>query len=119
MRLLGFIACAGIMIWIMDGAAGIAAFLDAISLAIVFGGGLAFAVAKGGLNQNRNQALLNFAEGAVYLGWLGFLAGCIGIGANLTDLNTLGPAAAIALLTVFYGYAAKWTAMAVIGQNES
>ena len=54
------------MVWIMDGAAGIAAFLDAISLAIVFGGGVAFAVAKGGFNQNRNQALLNFAEGAVY-----------------------------------------------------
>ena len=116
MRILGFIACAGMMVWIMDGAAGIAAFLDAISLAIVFGGGLAFAVAKGGFNQNRNQALLNFAEGAVYLGWLGFLAGCIGIGASLTDLSTLGPAAAIALLTVFYGYAAKWTVMAVVGK---
>ena len=68
MRVIGFIACAWIMVWIMDDAAGIAAFLDAISLAIVFGGGLAFAVAKGGLNQNRRQALLNFAEGAVYWG---------------------------------------------------
>ena len=103
----------------MDVAAGLAAFLDVPALAVVFGGGLAFAVARGGFDQSRNQVLLNFAEGAVYLGCLGFLAGCIGIGANLTDLNTLCPAAAIALLTVFYGYAAKWTAMAVVGQNES
>ena len=119
MRILGLLAFVGLVVWSMDVAAGLAAFLDVPALAVVFGGGLAFAVAKGGFDQSRNQVLLNFAEGAVYLGWLGFLAGCIGIGASLTDLNTLGPAAAIALLTVFYGYAAKWTAMAVIGQNES
>ena len=119
MRILGFIACAGMMVWIMDGAAGIAAFLDAISLAIVFGGGLAFAVAKGGSNQNRNQKLLNFAEGAVYWGWLGLIAGCVGIAANLKKLSALGSAASIAILTVFYGYIVKWSVMAVIGQNDS
>ena len=118
MRILGFIACAGMMVWIMDSAAGIAAFLDAISLTIVFGGGLAFAVAKGGFNQNRNQALLNFAEGAVYWGWLGLIAGCVGIAANLKELSALGPAASIAFLTVFYGYTVKWSVMAVIGQND-
>ncbi len=118
MRILGFIACAGMMVWIMDGAAGIAAFLDVISLAIVFGGGLAFAVAKGGSNQNRNQALLNFAEGAVYWGWLGLIAGCVGIAANLKELSALGPAASIAFLTVFYGYTVKWSVTAVIGQND-
>ena len=119
MRILGFIACAGMMVWIMDGAAGIAAFLDAISLAIVFGGGLAFAVAKGGLNQNRNQALLNFAEGAVYWGWLGLLVGCVGIAANLKELSALGPAASIAILTVLYGYTVTWSVKAVIGQDDS
>ena len=36
-----------------------------------FGGGLAFAVAKGGLNQNRKQALLNFAkEPFIGAGWV-------------------------------------------------
>ena len=118
MQILGFIACAGIMIWIMDGAAGIAAFLDAISLAIVFGGGLAFAVAKGGLSQNRKQALLNFAQGAVYWGWLGFLVGCVGIAANLKEISALGPAAAIGILTVFYGYTIKWTVVAIVGQED-
>ena len=119
MRILGFIACAGMMVWVMDGAAGIAAFLDTISLAIVFGGGVAFAVAKGGFNQNRNQALLNFAEGAVYWGWLGLIAGCVGIAANLRELSNLGPAASIAILTVFYGYTVKWSVMAIIGQDDS
>ena len=107
MRILGFIACAGIIVWIMDHTAGIAAFLDAISLAVVFGGGLAFAVAKGGLSQNRNQALMNFAQGAVYWGWLGLLVGCVGIAANIKEIGALGPAAAIAILTVFYGYTVK------------
>ena len=119
MRILGFIACAGIMVWIMDGAAGIAAFLNTISLAIVFGGGLAFALAKAGLNQNRNQALSNFAEGAVYWGWIGLLAGCVGIAANLKELSALGPAASVAILTVFYGYTVKWVVKAVIGQDDS
>ena len=119
MRILGFIACAGVMVWIMDGAAGIAAFLDAISLAVVCGGGLAFAVAKGGLSQNLNQALLNFAQGSVYWGWLGLLVGCVGIAANLKEISALGPAASIAILTVFYGYTVKWSVMAVIGQDDS
>ena len=119
MRLLGFIACAGIMVWILHFAAGIAAFFDPISFAVVFVGGLAFAVAKGGLNQNRNQALLNFAEGAIYWGWLGLLVGCVGIAANLKELSALGPAASIAILTVFYGYTVKWSVMAIIGQEDS
>ena len=118
MRILGFIACAGIILWIMDHTAGIAAFLDAISLAVVFGGGLAFAVAKGGLSQNRNQALMNFAQGAVYWGWLGLLVGWVGIAANLKEISALGPAAAIAILTVFYGYTIKWTVVAIVGQED-
>jgi hypothetical protein len=119
MRVLGFIACAGIMVWMTDTAAGIAAFLDAISLAVVFGGGLALAVAKGGLSQSRNQALLNFAQGAVYWGWLGLLVGFVAIAANVREASALGPAAAIAILTVFYAYIVKWTVMAVIGQDDS
>ena len=118
MRILGFIACAGIILWIMDHTAGIVAFLDAISLAAVLGGGLAFAVAKGGLSQNRNQALMNFAQGAVYWGWLGLLVGCVGIAANLKEISALGPAAAIAILTVFYGYTIKWTVVAIVGQED-
>ena len=119
MRILGFIACAGIMVWITDTAAGIDAFLDAISLAVVFGGGLAFAVAKGGLSQNRNQALLNFAEGAIYWGWLGLLVGFAAIAANFREASALGPAAAIAILPVFYAHIVKWTVMAIVAQENA
>ena len=119
MRIFGFLAFVGLIVWSMNVAAGLAAFLDLPAVALVFGGGLAFAVAKGGLNQNRNQALLNFAEGAVYLGWLGLICGCIGIAANLRELSDLGPAASIAILTVFYGYTVKWSVMAIIGQDDS
>jgi len=119
MRILGFVICFALIVWIMDTAAGIASFIDAISLTIVFGGGIAYAVAKGGINQSRDQALVNFADGAVYWGWLGLLAGAIGIAANMTDINQLGPASSIALLAVFYGYFVKWMVMAAIENNGS
>ena len=119
MRILGFTTCLALIIWIMDHAAGISAFVDSICLAIVFGGGIAYAVAKGGINQSRDQALVNFADGAVYWGWLGLLAGAIGIAANMTDINQLGPASSIALLAVFYGYFVKWMVMAAIENNGS
>ena len=76
-------------------------------------------MAKGGLSQSRNQALLNFAQGAVYWGWLGLLVGFVAIAANVREASALGPAAAIAILTVFYAYIVKWTVMAVIGQDDS
>ena len=119
MRIFGLLAFVGLIVWNMDVAAGLAAFLDLPAVALVFGGGFLFAIAKRGSDQNRDQALLNFAEGAVYWGWLGLIAGCVGIAANLKELSALGPAASIAFLTVFYGYTVKWSVMAVIGQNDS
>ena len=50
MRFLGFIVSFALMLWVMDIAAGISAFVDTISLAIVLGGGIAYAVAKGGIS---------------------------------------------------------------------
>ena len=92
MRILGFIVCFALMLWIMDTSAGISAFVDSICLAIVFGGGIAYALAKGGISQSRDQALLNFADGAVYWGWLGVFVGGIGMAtaaANLTEAGVL------------------------------
>ena len=53
------------------------------------------------------------------LAFVGLVVWGMDVAAGLADLSTLGSAAAIALLTIFYGYAAKWTVMAVIRQNES
>jgi hypothetical protein len=122
MRILGFIVCFALMLWIMDMVAGISAFVDSISLAIVFGGGIAYALAKGGISQNRGQALLNFADGAVYWGWLGVFVGGIGMATdaiNLTDASNLGPALAILFLPPFYGYFIKWMIMAAVDSKES
>lgn len=119
MRILGLMMCFALILWIMNMAAGIAAFIDLISLSVVFGGGIAYAIAKGGVSQSRDQALLNFADGAVYWGWLGFLVGCVGIAGGLRELSALGPAAAIAFLTVLYGYFAKWMIMAVVDTSDA
>ena len=79
MKLIGFLVCFALMFWMMDSSAGISAFIDATSIAVVLIGAIAYAAAKGGISQTRNQALLNFADGAVYWGWLGFLVGCVAI----------------------------------------
>jgi len=66
-----------------------------------------------------DQALLNFADGAIYWAWLGFLGGCIGMAANMIGLSNFGPAFAIAFLTVLYGYFIKWMIMAAVENNEA
>ena len=121
MRILGFIVCFALMLWIMDMSAGISAFVDTISLAIVFGGGIAYALAKGGISQNRDQAFLNFADGAVYWGWLGMFVGGIGMAtaaANLTEAKALGSALAILFLPPLYGYFTKWMIIAAVDSTE-
>ena len=40
----------------------------------------------------------------VQAGWIGFLVGGVQMLANLDDPAAIGPAVAVALLTVFYGY---------------
>jgi hypothetical protein len=122
MRILGFIICFALMFWIMDMAAGLSAFVDSVSIAIVFGGGIAYAVAKGGVSQNRDQALLNFADGAVYWGWLGVFVGGIGMAtaaAGLTEAKALGSALAILFLPLLYSYFSKWMIIAAVDSTES
>ena len=122
MIILGFIICFALMAWIMDMAAGLSAFVDSVSIAIVFGGGIAYALAKGGVSQNRDQALLNFADGAVYWGWLGVFVGGIGMAtaaAGLTEAKALGSALAILFLPLFYGYFWKGMIIAAVNSTES
>ena len=122
MRILGFIVCFALMLWIMDMSAGISAFIDSISVAVVFGGGIAYALAKGGISQSRDHALLNFADGAVYWGWLGVFVGGIGMAtaaAGLTEAKALGSALAILFLPPLYGYFLKWMITAAVENNES
>ena len=83
-------------------------FIDAISAIFVLVGALCFGIcAKGEWN---SDARLNaFSEGAVLSGWIGALLGAVLIGININTqlLDPLGPAVAVMLLTLIYGYFVK------------
>lgn len=106
MKFLGLAICLGII----AGAAatvGIHLFLDANSLLFVLGGATGFLVMK----NNPEKHIANFGEGAVYFGWLGTLIGLIAIAGNRFsvwgDVDKMGPALAVAMLTILYGYSVK------------
>ena len=78
-------------------------FIDLASFIIVIGGALCFGISSSG-SYFSNQRLEAFSEGAVISGWLGTLYGLVIIAGNISDMSALGPAAAVAMLTVVYGY---------------
>ena len=85
-------------------------FIDLMSVAIVLVPAIAYGLSGTG-NWNSQNRLRRFSQGAVLFGWLGALTGVVMISAFLDDMNALGPALSIALLTILYGYIVK----AVIG----
>ena len=106
MKLLGLAICLGTLV----GAAvtvGIHLYFDILSFLFVLGGAIGFLVMK---NKPENH-LHNFGQGAVYFGWLGTVVGLIAITGTPSfvwgDIEKLGPALAVAMLTVLYGYMVK------------
>jgi predicted lipid-binding transport protein (Tim44 family) len=83
-------------------------FIDHISAIFVLVGALCFGICADG-EWNSDARLNAFSEGAVLSGWIGSLLGAvlIGININTQGLDTLGPAFAIMLLTLVYGYFVK------------
>ena len=61
--------------------------------------------------------IANFGNGAVYFGWLGTLIGLIAITGNRFmvwgDVEKMGPALAVSMLTILYGYSIKLVAIAL------
>ena len=83
-------------------------FVDAISATFVLVGALCFGIYANG--EWKSDARLNaFSEGAVLSGCMGALLGAvlIGININMQDLDALGPAIALMLLPLLYGYIVK------------
>ena len=82
-------------------------YLDINSALFVLGGAIGFLVIK---NKPENH-LQNFGQGAVYFGWLGTVVGLIAIAGTPSfvwgNIEKLGPALAVAMLTVLYGYMVK------------
>ena len=110
MRIVGLIICLALVggaIWII----GPALYLDINSLLIVVGGGIGYALLKGG----REPFIKLFGDGAVYFGWIGSLIGLIAITGGRFDIwgdvEKMGPTLAVTMLTLFYGYMARLIAM--------
>ena len=104
-----------IVIFIIFGAVSIVGFQlfnDIHSILFVLGG----ATGYGFLKSDRDDWLKDIGNGAVYFGWLGTLIGLITIAGNRFDvwgdMNKMGPALAVAMLTIFYGYLLKLITMA-------
>ena len=106
----------GICFAIMLGAflqIGLHLFVDLNSALFVLGGATGFLVMK----NDPNQHIANFGQGAVYFGWLGTLVGLIAITGNRFmvwgDVDKMGPALAVSMLTILYGYIIKLICVAL------
>lgn len=81
-------------------------FVDPLSVLIVLVPAIAYGLTGSGA-WNSQDRLRKFSQGAVLFGWIGTLIGAVLISGGLDDMNALGPAISIALLTVLYGYTIK------------
>ena len=88
-------------------------YLDLNSALFVLGGATGFAVMK----NNPKTRIDDFGQGAVYFGWLGTLVGLIAITGNSFmvwgDVEKMGPALAVSMLTILYGYTVKLATIAL------
>ena len=87
-------------------------FIDINAALFVVGGATGFLFFK----KNSGNHIKNFGQGAVYFGWLGALVGLIAITGNRFmvwgDVEKMGPALAVAMLTILYGYIIKLVTIA-------
>ena len=104
-----------IVIFMIFGAVSIVSFQlfnDIHSILFVLGGAIGYSFLK----SSRKDWVKNIGNGGVYFGWLGTLIGLIAIAGNRFDvwgdMNKIGPALAVAMLTIFYGYLLKLITMA-------
>ena len=112
MKILGLGICFAIML----GAflqIGVDLFFDLNAALFVLGGATGVLVMK----NNSTKHVENFGQGAVYFGWLGTLIGLIAITGNRFmvwgDVEKMGPALAVAMLTILYGYGVKLVCVAI------
>ena len=112
MKFLGLVICLGTVIS-ATATVGIHLYFDILSFLFVLGGAVGFLVMK---NKPENH-LQNFGQGAVYFGWLGTVVGLIAIIGTPSfvwgDVEKMGPALAVSLLTVLYGYSLKLVTIAL------
>ena len=112
MKFLGLAICLGTVVS-AAATVGIHLYFDILSFLFVLGGAIGFLVMK---NRPENH-LQNFGQGAVYFGWLGTVVGLIAITGTPSfvwgDVEKMGPALAVSILTLLYGYSLKLVTIAL------
>ena len=92
---------------------GVHVYNDFMSITFVLGGAVGFALLK----NETSEMPRNFGDGAVYFGWLGLLVGLVAIAGNAFgawgSLEKMGPALAVSMLPLFYGYTVRLICMAI------
>lgn len=87
-------------------------FNDIHSILFVSGGAIGYSLIK----SENGDLVKNIGDGGVFFGWFGTLVGLIAITGNRLDIwgdvDKMGPALAVAMLTIFYGYLLKLITMA-------
>jgi len=113
MKILGLAICLGTLLG-TAATVDIQLYFDALSFLFVLGGAIGFLVMK----NNPEKHIKNFGQGAVYFGWLGTLVGLVAITDDRFlvwgDIEKMGPALAVSLLTIFYGYLIKLVTLAFV-----
>ena len=75
-----------------------------LNFVFVLGGATGFLV----MRNDPEKHFANFGRGAIYFGWLGTLIGLIAITGNRFsgwgDVEKMGPALAVSMLPILYGY---------------
>ena len=88
-------------------------YFDLPAFLVVIGGAAGYTLLKG----DRSKFIFHFGTGAVYFGWLGTLIGLISITGDRFsawgDVDKMGPALAVAMLTILYGYSFKLITIAL------
>ena len=86
---------------------GLELFNDIHSILFVSGGAIGYSLIK----SENGDLVKNIGDGGVFFGWFGTLVGLIAITGNRLDIwgdvDKMGPALAVSLLTIFYGYLLK------------
>ena len=111
MKYAGIAICLAI---IFGAVAQVAIYLynDFMSLTFVLGSAVGFALLK----NETSEIPCNFGDVNVYFGWLGLLVGLVAIARNAFEVwgsvKKMGPALAVSMLPLFYGYAVRLICMA-------
>ena len=112
MKILGLAICLGTLIG-TAATVGIQLYFDVPSFLFVLGGAIGFLFMK----NNPERHIKNFGQGAVYFGWLGTIVGLVAFtgGRFLVwgDIEKMGPALAVCMLAILYGYTIKMVTIAL------